>query len=897
MDTSTSRRWWQPLQSSDRNALVFMIVVPIIVFVVPALFGHPAIDADNLIQNFPLRVLSGRQIASGHLPLLNPYANSGSPLLGGMNAGSLYPLTVIFAFVPPIAAWVVNLIAIYVTAAVGMYALLRWHGLRTVASCAAAMTFTYTGAMIGQIVHLGVIQGYSFIPWTILIVVSLSRRLGELDPLASWRSYARAARTSTLGFAALWGLTFLTGEPRAIAVIELLCLVSIPVVLILQTSFSLRSLRARVTYLTALVLGLAWGVALSLVQLLPGWSFIGMSQRSAISYWYYGAGSLAVRWTPLMLIQDMFGGNSVLGQPHYFVPYNLPEVTGYAGLLALVASAAFLTRLTRRGWVGRERDYVLYVVVGVVGMFATWGSFTPLGHIFHAIPLLGHTRLQSRNIILVDFAASVLLAWWIDRIQARDKVSAGLGARARFITLSPAFAVIALCIAMFAWGSSLVHFLGASSTAASLANGETLSLSLHLAVAVAVVLLLIGWSQSARLVRWLMVVLTVDIIVFLLLCSTGLVGGNGPTMPSRARAVALMGDQGRFAFIDPSGVHHYEFEGLGQPNMNVFTGLASVQGYGSLISTIYDNVTGTHPMASLNRCRLADGTFTQLRLATIVASSKALSIQPGVVVAPGQACRAPAPSSTTHRYFGQSLSVRAISLTGGDAGRVASGPVTLQLLTAAGRPLGAPMVRPGARMTVFEIPAGTKSAYGFIASAPGGISLSDATVIQRGAHSPRYQLDTPLQMALSTSSWRLTSTVDSFAVIKATHVEAPEWLQAPSATSRITMRKNASWGDSWVGVTTARPVVLERSMAYLPGWRATALKVATGQQISLPVTRMGQIQEVTVPAGRWTVHFHYHAPYIELGVLVSTLSSVALFAGVLVVVVGRRRGPNDKVRL
>jgi len=82
-------RWWRPLSSNDRRALFAMLVVPTILFVVPALLGHPAIDGDNLIQNFPLRVLSGQQIASGHLPLFNPLANSGTPLLGGLNAGAL----------------------------------------------------------------------------------------------------------------------------------------------------------------------------------------------------------------------------------------------------------------------------------------------------------------------------------------------------------------------------------------------------------------------------------------------------------------------------------------------------------------------------------------------------------------------------------------------------------------------------------------------------------------------------------------------------------------------------------------------------------------------------------------------------------------------------------------
>jgi hypothetical protein len=150
-----------------------MICVPTLLFAIPALLGHPAIDGDNLIQNFPLRVLSGRDIASGHLPLFNPLANSGTPLLGGLNAGALYPFTLLFAFLSPIVAWVVNLIVVYVIAATGMFALLRWHGMRTLASFAAAMSFSYSGAMIGQLVHLGVVQGFAFLPWEILILVSL----------------------------------------------------------------------------------------------------------------------------------------------------------------------------------------------------------------------------------------------------------------------------------------------------------------------------------------------------------------------------------------------------------------------------------------------------------------------------------------------------------------------------------------------------------------------------------------------------------------------------------------------------------------------------------------------------------------------------------------------------
>ena len=80
------------------------MVVPLVLFVVPALFGYPAIAGDNTIQNFPLRALTGEVVRQGHLPLWNPFIWSGSPLLGGLNAGAAYPFTAAFAVLAPVAA-------------------------------------------------------------------------------------------------------------------------------------------------------------------------------------------------------------------------------------------------------------------------------------------------------------------------------------------------------------------------------------------------------------------------------------------------------------------------------------------------------------------------------------------------------------------------------------------------------------------------------------------------------------------------------------------------------------------------------------------------------------------------------------------------------------------------
>jgi uncharacterized membrane protein YfhO len=95
-----------------------------------------------------------------------------------------------------------------------------------------------------------------------------------------------------------------------------------------------------------------------------------------------------------------------------------------------------------------------------------------------------------------------------------------------------------------------------------------------------------------------------------------------------------------------------------------------------------------------------------------------------------------------------------------------------------------------------------------------------------------------------------------------------------------------------VSVNLEESSVLERSEAYLPGWRATALNLNTGQVVDLSVHRAGLIESVRVPKGNWTIHFHYHAPYIEVSSAVSA-ASLVLFLGVVVSLGLQRRRRRD----
>ena len=108
--------------------------------------------------------------------------------------------------------------------------------------------------------------------------------------------------------------------------------------------------------------------------------------------------------------------------------------------------------------------------------------------------------------------------------------------------------------------------------------------------------------------------------------------------------------------------------------------------------------------------------------------------------------------------------------------------------------------------------------------------------------------------------------------------------------------KNAPNGDTWVSVHAYEPVTLVRSMAYLPGWRATALNTTTGKSEALKVSRNGLVQQVTVPKGVWVVHFHYRAPYIEVSLAASVVGVVLIIGVGAYLLVDDRRRRAVKVR-
>src|SRR5215813_3748362 len=279
------RRW------PDVVAVACLVALPAVVFGLPALLGHPVLPGDDLTQNFPLRVLAGRVIRSGQLPLYNPYIWSGAPLLPGWNAGAAYPLTLLFAILPGAAAWALNMIITWVVAGVGMFAFLRALRLASFASAVGALTFAFAGAMSAQVSHFGLVAGLSWVPVQLLSVLRLSEA----------RSTASRLRWTGVLAGAI-GLTILAGEPRAIA--------DSGVIVLVYAAWRITRLGRRSgSAAIAVIVGLTLGICLGAVQWMPGVAAVGTSQRAASSAYLFNSGSLSPRWLFLMLVPDLLGGS------------------------------------------------------------------------------------------------------------------------------------------------------------------------------------------------------------------------------------------------------------------------------------------------------------------------------------------------------------------------------------------------------------------------------------------------------------------------------------------------------------------------------------------------------------------------------------------------------------
>jgi hypothetical protein len=886
-----SRRW-----SADSKAIIVLVALPVIIFAFPALLGHPILPGDDLAQNYPLRVLAGRQLGSGTLPLLDPYIWSGAPLLAGWNAGAAYPLTFLFAFLPGTAAWTLNLIVTWAVAAVGMFCFLRALRLASLPSALGAFSFAFAGAMTAQLGHFGLVAGMSWVPFALLCALRLTEPRSAASRL-TWIS----------GLAAAFGLTILAGEPRAIA--------NAGVVVLIYGAWRIARLgrgnhagAATASLAAALLLGAGIGA----IQWLPGLADVAASQRTD-SLGLFSAGSLSPRWLLLMLVPDLLGGSGSFGQPGFFATYNLAEVTDYVGILPVVGAIALLGRLRLRQ---RPPEWFVWHLVALAGIVLALGGHTPLGHLLAHIPLYGGQRLQSRNIMVVDLALAVLFAYWVDgwlRDRSRRSVRSDGGRRLEADTmlgLVPPVAMLIIVIIALFFGTDLLRWLGVDQPPDGIASRLEPWLTPYALIgAGAIALVLFGRRLPRRLrSRLLICFVAVDLVVFTVLGvvavhvdtdlgATG-VPAHSHTAPGFRRAttggpvrpIAELGYPGRFAIYDPGNIGPDGVRDLGSPDLNVITATPSVQGYSSTVAGFYAAATGSHRASGdgqnvLSPQAIGNGTLDQLNTSVLLTLPSYLltaSSKSGTAESPqGTGWRNIAAAHQSTWYLGASVKVATVKLPDSAARKDAAAGARIGLVTPAGstrwydaRAVGDSLLTIRLRHPVDSVAVIVKA--GRVSSRLGPPAMTSS--VRNGSV---FVADGQLQDALIPPRWHFAGLDGAFAIFTDHYAAGALSLRplAGRSDSAASVRQVAGSAAEPTAAAVRSPhgVSVVRSVAAIPGWTAT-WHPRHGPAMDLTVRQTGLVQIVDVPPGSGIVTWSYVTPGFTGGLALSAAAILALVA-------------------
>lgn len=828
----------------DVAAMGLLGLIPMAFF---TLVGHVVLNGDNLIQNYPLRTLVGDILRQGQMPLWDPFLWAGTPLLAGFNAGAAYPLTWLFALIPPISAWTLTLTVTYILCAEGFYYYLRLLGRSPLAAWLGAVTFSFAGFMSGQMVHVDMIEGVGWLPWVAVAI----HQLAVLDEVARVRRW-----TVVLGLSA--GLVILVGSPEASgygAVFSAL----------LAASYLYREKTRWLSILGRYLMGAGLALLLGGVQWLPGLDFIHLSQRAHASFAFFASMSVPPSTWVVSVLPYILGGYHLSWVPvNYTGPFNLPELTDYVGLLPLIAFLSMVPRLSRQNRLGRW-----YLIV-VVGMLWALGGFTPLGRVLYHIPLINGLRAQNRNLFMVDFGLAVIFSYWVDAMAAQaSKVKT-------FWMYGPVVAVLTLVAAAMYFGR-LRNTVGVN-----VALERYVGLSAGLAVVVALGVW-VAYRLSGRYRVWPIAGLAVlDLALFNAVeywqkpPQTSVVTASFASDPWAAQ-LKKWAKGHRYAIYNPNLVDYPAMDAIGQPDLNILSRIPSVQGYGSLVADSYQNLTGAHLQGTLNPAFLATDTADRLNLGVLLTPGSELAAAVSPAWRPGPGVKTPV-GGHAEWFTGVPMDVSAVTvyLPSGYAERSLRPTLWKVGLRQAGGTIlwlpSAARIEGSGRMLTWT-PAHPVSAIGLELRPPSGVSEIGAVTVTAGT--THYWLTGPFSGVLRFSRWRYAGTIGPYVAFFNRHPKGWYWLSGPGRGQSTVRRLSSNLqGAATFSVQSAGAVRLVRSETYQPGWLVRVSGSRTSKVEA--VQSDGGLQSIALPKGRWRVTFYYAPGDVKVGEEVSAAGILGL---------------------
>jgi hypothetical protein len=526
----------------------------------------------------------------------------------------------------------------------------------------------------------------------------------------------------------------------------------------------------------------------------------------------------------------------------------------------------------------------------VVALVIASGDHTPLEHVIAVLPIVGKQRLPNRALILFALSMSLLGAYFLDWLLAHHP-----SRRQIKVGLIPIVGIFAVALATVATGhpagGALTPHAGSEWTLRGVL--PDLAVSVGIAAAVGGFLLFGGRVSGRRRVLLVTLLVLVDLV-----SSDVNQSSYAPVMASSLRPadhaiVAKMAGDGRYLVVDPllRGPNLYA---VAEPDLGVFDKLPDAGGYSSLAWGPYAAATGTHLQDGIVPSAISDGTLSALGVTTMFAVQSEVITRVANYTDPPLEVSA---GSRVVRWFGTDFTVTSISL----ASTVAS-PAALRQLASTLTLLGDDEIPIVARHSISASAGKVTVRYSALVKATGlelgGAGLTTSVAIAPPTVQPEgetpFVTAGPIGSALGDAGWMEVKPVDGFSTFVNPKAAPPYSVAAAGATVRL-LSSDPWTGEASVQVTTPQASWLVRSVADIPGWRATVTRA--GQVSNAPVESDGLVQRVALPAGTSRVTFFYVAPGWKKGQILA-LGGALAFAALMIACIlsGRRRRPRRRKR-
>jgi hypothetical protein len=343
------------------------------------------IAGDVVRQLYPWRDLAMEMFKSGQIPLWNPYAFSGYPLLANIQSAVFYPLNILFLIFNAKAAWIIYILSQPILSFVFMYFFVRSLSLSKYAALFCGLSFGFIGYMATWF-EWGVV-GHSAL-WLPIILFGITKYFKN--------NSSKFLVLSSVGLAC----SVFAGHIQTTTYVSLIALLYYIFCALIKENNLTKGFKIFISGIWFIFLAL--GIAA--IQIFPSLELLQLSARNVPqSLEIFHRFQLPFSRLITIFASDFFG-NPGVGNAWRD---NYAEFMGYFGIVTLVFAVI--------GCMNKERNKLIYFFLSLSGLALMLALPTPFSEAltrFH-IPVLD-TSSPARILFIFQFSFVVLAGFGID---------------------------------------------------------------------------------------------------------------------------------------------------------------------------------------------------------------------------------------------------------------------------------------------------------------------------------------------------------------------------------------------------------------------------------------------------------------------------------------------------